>query len=105
MRNENRARYARAVLRREERVVRNENRPRSNPTLAGMGFRAFLGFLANVGVARERGVGETSQSPEIRYKSQPADPLSLYGLTGVGFVFRLFGEIVTPRGRGVGESR
>ena len=26
----------------------------------------------------------TSPPPEIMYKSQPADPLSLYGLTGVG---------------------
>jgi len=80
VRSENRARYARAIFRREERVVRNENPAGSPPRrLPDMDFRAFLGFLANVGVARGRGVGETSQSPEIRYKSPSADPLSLYG--------------------------
>ena len=31
-------------------------------------------------------------SPEIRYKQQPADPLSLYGLTRVGFEIRLSSE-------------
>ena len=41
-------------------------------------------FLVKVGAARGRGVGETSQLPEIKYESQTTNPLSLYGLTGVG---------------------
>ena len=33
----------------------------------------------------------TSSPSEIKLESQPADPLSLYGLTGVGLAFRLSG--------------
>ena len=29
----------------------------------------------------------TKQSPEIKYKQQPSDPFSLYGLTGVVLIF------------------
>ena len=36
-------------------------------------------FLVKVGAARGRGVGETSQLPEIKYESQTTNPLSLYG--------------------------
>ena len=40
--------------------------------------------------SRESGNPE-SPPPEIKYKSQPADPFSLYGLTGVGLAFRRSG--------------
>ena len=46
---------------------------------------------------------QSSSPPEIRYKSQPADPFSLYGLTGVGLAFRRSGGHRNLWRRGEGE--
>ena len=44
-----------------------------------------------------RGIGETSQLPEIKYELQTADPFSLYGLTGVGFGVRLSPPVIPAK--------
>ena len=52
--------------------------------------------------SRERGNPEGSPS-EIKYKQQPADPFSLYGLAGVGFDFGSFSRCWNLGDAGDGE--
>ena len=72
------------------------------PAFAGMmGSGAYRGrfskfvFLAKIAAPRECGVGEPSPPPEIMYESPPADPISHYGLTGVGLIFVVLADIGT----------
>jgi len=63
------------------------SRPRQSRPRVGAPLEkpARLSRWAKVGASKARGVDKPSQLTEIRHKSPPADPLSIYGLTGVGF--------------------
>ena len=56
-----------------------EREPANPPPIKLTGVGCEIRLSRKVGAPMGRGVGETSQLPEIKYELKPADPFSLYG--------------------------